>query len=144
MERFNAEQVIKILGLEMREDMADGGEDFDVACRIAMKTIREAQHYRDLAEQGRLVELPCKVGDTVWVITSPFNVYDGNIYYEDCEPEVFEAFVSSVTIYKDNEQYRISAKFTNHFIGVYFRERDFGKTIFLTKSEAEQALERQG
>ena len=24
-------------------------------------------HYEELEEQGRLIELPCKVGDTVWV-----------------------------------------------------------------------------
>lgn len=25
-------------------------------------------HYEDLEEQGRLIELPCKVGDTVWIV----------------------------------------------------------------------------
>ena len=25
-------------------------------------------HYEDLEEQGRLVELPCKIGDTVWLL----------------------------------------------------------------------------
>lgn len=119
-------------------------DEYGYVVENTIEALEELQQYRIAEQNGLLLRLPCKVGDTVWVITSPFNVYDGNIDYEDCEPEVFEAFVSSVTIYKDNEQYRISAKFTNHFIGVYFRERDFGKTIFLTQSEAEQALERQG
>lgn len=35
-------------------------------------------YYEDLEEQGRLVVLPCKVGDTVWEIG-----YDCEIDYED-------------------------------------------------------------
>ncbi len=28
--------------------------------------LKELQRYKDLEEQGRLISLPCKVGDTVW------------------------------------------------------------------------------
>ena len=31
--------------------------------------IDKLAHYEDLEEQGRLIELPCAVGDTVWHIT---------------------------------------------------------------------------
>lgn len=96
--------------------------------------------YEDAEEQGLLLRLPCKVGDTVWVVTSPFNVFDDIEYDEDMKDEVYEAFISSVTFYKDNEQYRIYAKATNQFIGAYFRECDFGKTVFLTRAEAEAKL----
>lgn len=37
----------------------------------------------DAEEQGLLLRLPCKVGDTVYVITSPFNVFDD--IERDCE-----------------------------------------------------------
>ena len=30
------------------------------------KCIKKLAHYEDLEEQGRLIELPCKVGDTVY------------------------------------------------------------------------------
>ena len=96
--------------------------------------------YEDAEEQGLLMRLPCKVGDTVWVVTSPFNVFDDIEYDEDMKDEVYEAFVSSVTFYKSGEQYRIYAKATNHFIGAYFRKCDFGKTVFLTREEAEAKL----
>lgn len=96
--------------------------------------------YEDADEQGLLLRLPCKVGDTVWVVTSPFNVFDDIEYDEDMKNEVYEAFISSVTFYKCGEQYRIYAKATNHFIGAYFRKCDFDKTVFLTKSEAEAKL----
>lgn len=96
--------------------------------------------YEDAEEQGFLLRLPCKVGDTVYVVTSPFNVFDDIEYDENMKDEVYEAYVSSVSFYESGEQYRIYAKVTNHFIGAYFRECDFGKTVFLTKEEAEAKL----
>ena len=32
------------------------------------KALEKLAHYEDLEEQGRLIVLPCKVGDTVWEI----------------------------------------------------------------------------
>ena len=107
----------------------------------AMADLRERlKEYEGSEEQGRLIKLPCKVGDTVYVVTSPFNVFDGIEYDENMKDEVYESYVSSITFYECGEQYRIYAKATNHFIGAYFRECDFGKTVFLTKSEAEAKL----
>jgi hypothetical protein len=94
----------------------------------------------DLEEQGLLLRLPCKVGDTVYVVTSPFNVFDDIEYDENMKDEVYEAYVSSVSFYESGEQYRIYSKVTNHFIGAYFRECDFGKTVFFTQAEAEAKL----
>lgn len=105
-----------------------------------LKVAEKLKEYEDLEEQGLLLRLPCKVGDTVWVVTSPFNVFDDIEYDEDMKDEVYEAFISSVTFYKCGEQCRIYAKETNHFIGAYFRKCDFGKTVFLTQSEAEAKL----
>lgn len=85
--------------------------------------------YEDLEEQGRLVKLPCKVGDTVY-----FAHHDRVI-----SSEVLSA--------------KYHAEAENH--GVFIRERltidvegvsaeidfdDIGKTVFLTKSEAEAKL----
>jgi hypothetical protein len=104
----------------------------------AMAELREKlKRYEDSEEQGLLLRLPCKVGDTVYVVTSPFNVFDDIEYDENMKDEVYEAYVSSVSFYESGEQYRIYAKATNHFIGAYFRECDFGKTVFLTREEAE-------
>ena len=101
----------------------------------------QLKEYQQLEEQGRLIKLPCKVGDTVWVVTSPFNVFDDAEYDENIKDEVYEGYVSSITFYNDSNQYRIYAKETNRFIGAYLRESDFRKTVFLTKSEAEAKLE---
>lgn len=104
-------------------------------CRMILEKLAD---YEDLEEQGLLVRLPCKVGDTVWVVTSPINVFD------ECdgaaEYEVYESFLSSVTYYASGEQFRIYAKVTNSFIAAYFRECDFGKSIFFTREEAKKKL----
>ena len=97
--------------------------------------------YETAEEEGRLVVLPCKVGDTVWVITHPFNVLDDCDFYEDANDEIYESYISSVTFYEDSNQYRI---YTKDFIKAYFMECDFGKSIFLTREEAEKALKEMG
>lgn len=91
--------------------------------------INKLAEYEDLEEHGRLVKLPCKVGDVVY-----FAHHD--------------RVISSEVL---SEKYRAEAE--NH--GVFIRERltidvegvsaeidfgDIGKTVFLTKSEAEAKL----
>lgn len=110
------------------------------ACGWPYAKLAELANREQAEEQGLPLRLPCKVGDTVWVVTSPFNVFDDIEYDENMKDEVYEAFVSSVTFYKIGEQYRICAKVTNHFIGAYFRNCDFGKTVFLNREEAEAKL----
>ena len=78
---------------------------------------------RELAEadkDGRLVVLPCKVGDTVYFALL------GKII----EKQVFSivAFSNSTRIYCGGTS-------------EYFRPEDIGKTFFLTREEAEKALE---
>lgn len=103
---------------------------------------KEIRAWRNAEEQGLLMRLPCKVGDTVWVVTSPINVFDYDEYDGDAEYEVYESFLSSVSYYASGEQFRIYAKVTNSFIAAYFRECDFGESIFLTREEAEKKLEK--
>lgn len=109
-------------------------------CEAIDAVYRKLKAYEDAEEQELLLRLPCKVGDTVYVVTSPFNVFDDIEYDENMKDEVYEAYVSSVSFYESGEQYRIYSKVTNHFIGAYFRECDFGKTVFLTGEEAEAKL----
>lgn len=116
-----------------KEEITDG-----LLKPFADKILTKLAVYEDLEEQGLLVRLPCKVGDTVWVVTSPINVF--NEYDGAAEYEVYESYLSSVTYYTCGEQFRINAKVTNSFIVEYFRECDFGKTVFLTREEAEKKL----
>ena len=91
-------------------------------CKTIDDVIDKLAEYEDLEEQGRLVKLPCKIGTEVYDITWWDNVQEkvvikGKSYYR--------------TVYKHKVT---KLPFT------YSDIDDFGKTVFLTKSEAEQRL----
>jgi hypothetical protein len=94
--------------------------------------------YEDLESEGRLRILPCKVGNTVYIITKPFNItMDEDDFGK--EKEVYKAKFVSYTYYA-NDETQCRFEVDNKFIGAYLRIEDFGKTVFLTELEAEQAL----
>jgi hypothetical protein len=132
--------LIRECGDKLCKDICDDIECDCSKCELE-KALEKLATYEDLEEQGLLVRLPCKLGDTVWVVTSPINVFDYDKYDGDAEYEVYESFLSSVSYYASGEQFRIYAKVTNSFIAAYFRECDFGESIFFTRKEAEKKLE---
>jgi hypothetical protein len=84
--------------------------------------LNKLAQYEDLEEQGMLVRLPCKVGDTVF-----------NTHWWDNKTEIVS--VKGKDFSRNVVKFKVSkAKFTLYDVS------DFGKTVFLTKSEAEQAL----
>lgn len=111
-------------------------ELLDVILSISRKLIEELEAYKDAEEQGLLLRLPCKVGDVVYAITSPFNL---GIDMED-ELDVFECVVESIAFYR-NGLHQIRLYHKGKFVGWLVRFTDLGKTVFLTREEAEKALE---
>ena len=85
------------------------------------KWLEELKHYKDLEEQGRLIELPCAVGDTVWSL-------DLDIHWI----EYFKVTYITVT------EHGIGIE--NPYFGYGFDVKDLGDTVFLTKEEAEAKL----
>ena len=91
--------------------------------------INKLAAYEDAEEQGLLLRLPCKVGDTVYAFLSTCN------YFTECQINKIEL---KPTLYGN----------TCYFLepighrGCLYRcfEDDFGKTVFLTKEEAEAKL----
>lgn len=83
------------------------------------------EHIRELLraeKDGRLVVLPCKVGDTIYRRGDPIKkIYEWQIAYV----EVYE----DETVFVDDSD--------NTFV-----EADIGKTVFLTREAADKALER--
>lgn len=84
----------------------------------------------DADRAGRLVVLPCKVGDTVWAIL------DGAKYARECKVDFVNIGSVGTTIVLAaknglREQYGVTAA-------------AFGKTVFLTREEAEAALSGKG
>lgn len=85
------------------------------------------REYEDLEEQGLLLRLPCKVGDTVYRITPNDN------YIMKSTVEEFVSFVSTNSIYMivRDELFNCRRGLPNS---------EIGKTWFLTREEAEQKL----
>ena len=93
------------------------------------KVLNKLAHYEDMEEAKRLVELPCKVGDTVWAITWVFN---GKEIVNSIISRKIDGFIgirSNPLCMISKEPYRMD-----------FASSEFGKTIFLTREEAEAAL----
>lgn len=110
------------------------------ACEIALNLMRLAaleslcsyDHLRELAEadkDGRVVVLPCKVGDTIY-----FARANPILQYKVTGYEMGEASISQVRSKHVDKETGLTFNFT-------FRPEDIGKTVFLSREEAEKALE---
>lgn len=77
--------------------------------------------YRKAEEQGLLVRLPCKVGGVVYYITGS-GIYKAKVV-------TFRVNESDVRVYCER-----------NFMGLIGFEGVYGKTVFLTREEAEAAL----
>ena len=109
--------------------MFDSVGDF---ARYAISNFEDLRKYRKAEQEGRLVVPLCKVGQRVWI--------NGILGVGQCE----EHEITSVSVYigqKTNVwfnakmvQYRGEARCS-------FGDDQIGKTVFLTREEAEAALE---
>ena len=89
--------------------------------------------YEDLEEQGLLLRLPCKVGDVVYYIQGGY--YKKPQYCKVKPIEVTEISLKNNRSGK-NLDWAIIAN------GTRYKISSIGKTVFLTKAEAEAALEK--
>ena len=80
-------------------------------------------------KEGRLVVLPCKVGDTIY-----FARANPILQYKVTGYEMGEASISQVRSKHVDKETGLTFNFT-------FRPGSIGKTVFLTREEAEKALQ---
>lgn len=95
------------------------------ALRCIKKLVTEVEpykEYKDLEERGLLLRLPCPIGTTV---------YNTN-WWDDVTEKVD---IDGKTFYRTVHKHKVS-KSTFSLVDIY----NFGKTVFLTKAEAEQKL----
>ena len=96
-----------------------------------IETAEKVSKYENAEEEGRLVVLPCKVGDIIFCL---------------CRIRIHQFKVLSIEIYEygailellyagDIEKYR--------FWRIYMQSDDFGRKLFLTSEEAEKALKER-
>lgn len=72
--------------------------------------------YEDLEEQGKLLKLPCAVGDTVYTV---YSISEDRKLIYDFKLDALHLALNAI-------------------------KREFGKTIFLTREEAKAALKESG
>ena len=124
-EVLNRLAAYKDIGLEP-EEIKDHEEMFAAYRHVCGgKSPEEIVHALELMEaerNGRLVRVPCKIGDTVWAIRS---------YHGILRPQ--QGVVSEMYFRLD---------MTLQIVVKYVARGEPGRTIFLTRAEAEAALER--
>lgn len=125
----------------------DNGEDRQAVPKIDLRNnghqrcCNKLAELEDLQEQGLLLKLPCKVGDTVWELCK-------------CDDEVYRIFpmalkvvvsYGSIRCVKGKEPIVWNLYAESDYTYMYKSFYDLGKTVFLTKEEAEAKLkEYQG
>ena len=90
---------------------------------------------RELAEadkDGRVVVLPCKVGDTVYMIEHIFDI-DNGVCDEICARKVIGHGGNNL-----NQLWLVGS---GGICNAYIFVSEFGKTVFLTREEAERAIQ---
>lgn len=101
------------------------GDDYDLDC------LRELAQADD---EGRCVVLPCMIGDTVYVLNHHLG-------------RVFENEVAGFSVgYPSDNRNNVSTVYVGEYGSKTFRRwkfQRFGKTVFLTREEAEAALREE-
>lgn len=100
-------------------------------CKYINNVLKKLADYEDLEEQGRLIKLPCKVGDTVY--------YFSGGYYKNIK----NWKITPIKVTEFNIKVNKSGKLMPLALianGTRYPMSSIGKTVFLTKSEAEAKL----
>ena len=109
--------------------------------RVTYNFLKELKAYRDAEEQGLLLRLPCKVGDVVYFTDRKYDrenkVFVPFVHNGYVKAIKFSARPTKVTIeYEDLDDRMGRCK------GHDIHASSIGKSVFLTKAEAEEALEK--
>lgn len=111
---------------EVSNSYHEGYGRIQVGCAV-----EKLAEYEDLEEQNRLLKLPCAVGDTVYTNHSMQG------WHLRAKNRPYEAKVVFIGVNGVNNFINVDLK-NDHMLQFSFS--DFGKTVFLTREEAESAL----
>ena len=95
------------------------------------RILQKLAYYEDLEESGRLIELPCKVGDTVYLVYE-IDEFEDTFYGIDIG-EVFAIGIDENFVMWISARYESGLKY-------YHTLDEIGKAVFLTPEEAEAKL----
>ena len=110
--------------------------------------LRRLAEYEDLEEQGLMLRLPLKIGDTVYFLGRKCDKCEEDYCYRcpyNLNGEkrddifVYDMVVKQFRIY-NNSVYIVDTDAVWSSSEISLNIKQFGKTVFLTKAEAEQKL----
>jgi hypothetical protein len=90
------------------------------------KAIDKLARYEDAEEHGRLIVLPCKIGDTVYYIKTLQNGADTKVIEQDTVKRIIFDGIDNQIVISYSHSFMMS---------------DFNRLLFLSREEAEKALE---
>ncbi len=122
--------LIRECGDKLCKDICDDIECNCSKCELE-KALEKLATYEDLEEQGLLVRLPCKVGDTVYRVNA------------GAKQPIIPMIVSEIHFlyYKNERAVRFDAIGKEDMGESCYRLEDIGRIVFLTREEAEKKLE---
>lgn len=101
--------------------------------KLVKEVIEQLKEYQQLEEQGLLLKLPCKVGDVIYV-NGVLGVGESEEY------KVIRVYYQSNTLMKRSEFCVEALLVSDPRNSIEFYDKEIGKSIFLTKEEAEAKL----
>lgn len=108
-------------------------------CGKPLDALKEFKELKDLEEEGRLLKLPCTVGDKIWdndfgelcsYTVSGFSFGDLN----DLNDDNWEEVLDQIIIYYTNSNGSVTGSFAANKIG---------ETVFLSREDAKQAIGKE-
>lgn len=110
------------------------GREVDGTVELLQEVSNKLAEYEDLEEQGLLLRLPCKVGDELYYPNGYFNIV--------IPVRLNEIVMSFVGLDTYSFQYNCCSfdECGDAYEDYEFDLNDIGKTVFLTKEEAEKKL----
>ncbi len=124
-------------------------------CEITTGACEKLGRYEDLEEQGRLIKLPCKVGDAYYIVEVDTDFCQKCPFFEIGYDR--DDWCNSKAVKDENDDTLINPQYSDevfckhhfyeineyHFDNVdeiFNLRKQFGDTVFLTKSEAKAKL----
>lgn len=124
------EMICKHEDCDIREEYCPHTDEDNCPC--LQEVLEKLAYYEDLEEQGLLLKIPCKVGDTVYTNTSVKG------WYFRKENRPYEAKVVFIEI--NGVDNHMNVDFGNGRM-LKFNFSDLGKKVYITKEQAEAALQ---
>lgn len=126
MERLTLDETLKLVNKAAAQMELDNCKECSENYKQIAEYLEELKSYKEAEEQGLLVRLPCKVGDTVYVPTRNF-------------VSELRIIMISVDMHGTYFRWMLNSGIYPNLDG--FSRSKLGKAVFLTREEAEKMLE---